>query len=70
MNTINGSNSEHNTMTRFRSFITYNTFYNKDTAMLFYLGLGLIINTFLPRVRVNYKYFFLHRVSVRASCWC
>jgi hypothetical protein len=47
MNTINGSNSEHNTMTRFRSFITYNTFYNKDTAMLFYLGLGLIINTFL-----------------------
>ena len=24
------------------------------------LGLGLIINTFLPKVRVNYKY-FLHR---------
>jgi hypothetical protein len=22
------------------------------------LGLGLIINTFLPRIRVNYKYFF------------
>jgi hypothetical protein len=54
MNTINGSNSEHNTMTRFRSFITYNTFYNK----------GLIINTFLPRVRVNYKYFYLPRVRV------
>jgi hypothetical protein len=24
----------------------------------------LIINTFLPRVRVNYNFFFLHRVRV------
>jgi len=29
----------------------------------------LIINTFLPRVRINYKYFFLHRVRVRVRSW-
>jgi hypothetical protein len=29
----------------------------------------LIINTFLPRVRINYKYLFLYRVRVRVRSW-
>jgi len=48
-----------------RDFVTYGQKTPTSADMAQLPVAYLIINTFLPRVRINYKYFFLHRVRVR-----